>query len=294
MKLSVCIPVYNFDVRQLVYDLKKEIRIKELEAEIVLIDDASDDRFNEIHTELRDEVENFIYLTNNVGRSKIRNLFLKYTEGAYLLFLDCDAKIDSADFLSNYFVEIEQNEGVEVVYGNFKISPLYAQSLRNKYSIAREIFSGERNNDFSVFKTVNFVIKRETFRKFPFNEEITHYGYEDYVFAKKMELAKVKFSAINNPVIHIDDTENDVFLTKTETAINSLFYLSQNLGNDIFIKDIRVYKIAKQIKKKGLRSVFLFFYNLAEKKMVKNLLSTKPEIRFLDLYKLALLLKKME
>lgn len=293
MKLSVCIPVYNFDVRELLFDLKKEISDKGIDAEIILIDDASEDSFKTINKELENKVKTFVFLEKNIGRSKIRNLFLQYAEGDYLLFLDCDAKIESCDFLSNYLNEINQDNRVEVIYGNFKISPLYSQSLRNKYSAEREIFPENKSADFSVFKTVNFVVKKEIFRKFPFHEELIHYGYEDYVFAKKMELAKVKFSAINNPVIHIDETTNDVFLDKTKTAINSLYQLSQNSENLIYIKDIKVFFIAQKLRKKNLSALVLFFYSILEKKLIKNLLSNKPNLRSLDFFKLGLLLRKM-
>lgn len=292
MKLSVCIPVYNFDVRNLVEDLNREINKKELDAEIILIDDASDETFTNINKDLLDKVQSFIFLDKNVGRSKIRNLFLNYSKGEYMLFLDCDVKIDNTNFLSNYLQQIEQNRELDLFYGSFKISPQYSHTLRNKYSLEREIpIKGK--SDFSTFKTVNFVVKKDVFRRFTFNEELANYGYEDYIFAKKLEINNIKFLAINNPVIHVDDSRNDVFLAKTETAINSLFQVSQKKENHIFIKDMKVYRIAQKIKKAGFISLFLFFYSFVESKMVNNLLSDNPKIMYLDFYKLGLLLKKM-
>ncbi|MCY0969059.1 glycosyltransferase family 2 protein [Chryseobacterium wangxinyae] len=293
MRLSVCIPVFNFDVRELVYDLKKEIESKNIDAEIILIDDASEDQFKTINVELINSVSDFIFLKKNIGRSKIRNMFLQFAGGDYFLFLDCDVKIDEHNFLSIYLNEIEENSRVEVIYGNFKISPLFADTLRNRYSVEREIFAGNRTADFSVFKTVNFVIKADVFRRFSFEEELVDYGYEDYVFAKKMELSKVNFCAINNPVIHIDDTSNIVFLKKTDTAINSLLHLYRRRENYQCIKDIKVFMVAKRLKKLGLSKAFVFLYNLFERRIVKNLLSEHPNLRNLDLYKLGLLLKRM-
>lgn len=294
MKISVCIPVYNFDVRELVYDLKKEIESHSIDAEIILIDDGSDENFKQINNELNHQVNQFILLEKNIGRSKIRNLFLKHTEGDYLLFLDCDVQIDNPDFLKNYLREIKKNRGIEVIYGNFKINNSYSKTLRNRYSVEREIFSGERTSDFSVFKTVNFIIQREVFRSFPFDETLANYGYEDYVFAKKMELANVKFSAINNPVIHIDDTSNDIFLAKTETAISSLFQLSQNKENEEYIKDIKVFNVARKIKNTGFNNFFVTLYEQFVKKLIlRNLLSENSKVKYLDVYKLALMLKKM-
>ncbi|MDQ8142380.1 glycosyltransferase [Chryseobacterium sp. CFS15] len=295
MKISICIPVYNFDVRELVYDLKREIASHSIDAEIILINDGSDENFNEIYKVASAYADHFIFLEKNVGRSRIRNLFLKHTKGDYLLFLDCDVKIDHSDFLKNYLQEITNNREVDVVYGNFRIDSSYSKTLRNRYSVEREIFSGERTSDFSVFKTVNFIIKREAFIKFPFDETLIHYGYEDYVFAKKMELNNVTFSGINNPVIHFDDTSNDVFLAKTEIAMNSLFQLSQIDDNEKYIKDIKVFSVARKIRKLGFNKFFLFLYEqFIKKNILKNLLSDNPQIKNLDIYKLASLLKKMK
>ncbi|KFE99376.1 hypothetical protein IX39_01510 [Chryseobacterium formosense] len=294
MKISVCIPVYNFDVRSLVFELKKEIHDQKIDAEIILIDDASDGNFIEINNELQDQVEQFVFLEKNIGRSRIRNLFLKHTRSNYLLFLDCDVQIDNNYFLANYLKEIAKDKGVEVIYGNFKIDPAYSQTLRNRYSVDKEIFSVERSSDLELLKTVNFIIKREVFEKFPFNEDLKNYGYEDFVFAKTLEFAKMKFLAIQNPVIHFDDTSNEVFLSKTKTAIDSLFQLSQDPGNERFINDIKVYKVAKNIVNLKMRSLFLFIYNLMENRMMKNLRSKNPNLKYFDLYKLALLLRKMK
>ncbi|MCX8533359.1 glycosyltransferase family 2 protein [Chryseobacterium luquanense] len=294
MKISVCIPVYNFDVRELVYDLKKEIQNNLIDAEIILIDDASDEKFKHINNELLNQVKEFILLEKNVGRSKIRNLFLKHTDGDYLLFLDCDVKIDNGNFLKNYLKEIQRNRGVEAVYGNFRIDSAYSKTLRNRYSVEKEIFSVEKSSNFSLLKTVNFIIKKDVFEKFSFNEDLVNYGYEDFVFAKTLEFGNVKFSAIQNPVIHIDDTSNEVFLKKTEIAIHSLYQLYQNSENELFIKDIKVFKVAKKIIKAGLKNVFLNFYTLIETRIKKNLLSENPNLNYLDLFKLGLLLKKIK
>ncbi|MBV8327049.1 glycosyltransferase [Chryseobacterium sp.] len=293
MELSVCIPVFNFDVRELVFDLKKEIETYAIDAEIILIDDASNDSYKQINNQLQDDVQNFIFLEKNAGRSKIRNLFLKYSQGKYLLFLDCDVKIDSGKFLQSYLCEIKKQPDLELIYGNFKIAHEYASTLRNKYSLEREIFSGARSADFSLFKTVNFVIRRTVFEKFPFNEELTDYGYEDFVFAQLLELNKVKFLAINNPVIHFDDTGNDVFLKKIEIGMKSLWKLSERPENKPFIRKVKVYRVAVKLKQLKLIWLFLFFYGIFENKIKKNLLSENPDIRYFDFYKLGILAGKM-
>jgi len=294
MELSICIPVFNFDVRELVVGLKKEIDINGIDAEIILIDDASETFFKQINTSLQDHVHHLIFLEENIGRSKIRNLFLQYVRGKYLLFLDCDVKIDSKKFLQNYLCQLKKQPDIELIYGNFKIESQYSNTLRNRYSVEREIFSGDQSTDFSLFKTVNFIIKKEVFEKFPFNEELTEYGYEDFIFAKLLELNKVRFLAINNPVIHFDDTSNEVFLRKASIGMNSLCKLSKGSQNIAFIKDIKVYRAAMKLRQLKLDFLFLLIYGIFERKVKKNLLSENPHMKCFDFYKLGVLLRKMK
>ncbi len=100
MILSICIPVYQFYVENLVSELRNQIQLENMDVEIILIDDASDENFRQKNRYL--EGVNYIQLEKNYGRSKIRNLFLEFAKGDYLLFLDCDGKVSSPDFLKNY------------------------------------------------------------------------------------------------------------------------------------------------------------------------------------------------
>ena len=143
MKLSVCIPVYNFDVQELVNSLKKEIIKAQLNAEIILIDDASTKDFVSVNEPLIKIANQFIFLEKNIGRSAIRNLFLKYASGDFLLFLDCDAKIISENFLQNYLQFIEKNKDTKVIFGGFEVEQ-GTLTLRKKYSLEREIIPLEK------------------------------------------------------------------------------------------------------------------------------------------------------
>jgi hypothetical protein len=61
MKLSICIPIYNFDVNDLVNDLNDQIVSQNLDAKIILIDDASDAEFVQKNKPLKDIVNHFIF-----------------------------------------------------------------------------------------------------------------------------------------------------------------------------------------------------------------------------------------
>ena len=166
MKLSVCIPVYNFDVQELVNSLKKEIIKAQLNAEIILIDDASTKDFVSVNEPLIKIANQFIFLEKNIGRSAIRNLFLKYASGDFLLFLDCDAKIISENFLQNYIDFISKNANSTVIFGgripNDSVPP-QKYILRWNYSKFRESQRNEirKKNPYLSFQSNNFLIKRQ-------------------------------------------------------------------------------------------------------------------------------------
>ncbi|MDC3337029.1 glycosyltransferase, partial [Flavobacteriales bacterium] len=96
--ISICIPIYNFNVVPLVKELLRQI--EGLQCELLLIDDAST-AFVVENSELHN-VTKLIVLDQNVGRAQIRNLFLKYAKHDYLLFLDCDSLVENKDFIENY------------------------------------------------------------------------------------------------------------------------------------------------------------------------------------------------
>lgn len=83
--LSICIPVYNVDVTKLVFDLHTQIQELNESIEIVLIDDSSELEIK-VKNRLLKEYCKIIELETNVGRSKIRNLFVSQCKHPSLLF----------------------------------------------------------------------------------------------------------------------------------------------------------------------------------------------------------------
>jgi len=73
--ISVCIPVYNFNISELVNVIKDQIT--DFDFELIVIDDASDENFKSDNKKILDFCK-YIELDKNIGRSKIRNLFKSY------------------------------------------------------------------------------------------------------------------------------------------------------------------------------------------------------------------------
>ena len=107
--ISVCIPVFNTDVRKLADALQKQA--PGIPAEILLLDDGSDESFREINRSVRGQGIRYAELPGNTGRAAVRNRFAGLAGYGHLLFLDCDSEILSADFLSRYARALKENPG---------------------------------------------------------------------------------------------------------------------------------------------------------------------------------------
>ena len=288
MKLSICIPVYNQEVRALVDALQKEIQSDALDAEIILIDDASQEKYKNLNASL--SVNHNIHLPKNIGRAAIRNLFLEYAKGDFLLFLDCDAIIDDQDFIKNYLAFIENNPNAQVVFGGFVIHSTVPLFLREKYSLYREIVPLQKRikNPTASFRGINFCVRTSILERFGFDESLKTYGYEDMIFAKTLEGEGIKIEHIDNPVLH-DSVEAPMdFLVKTSLSIENLKVLHQK--NPKLVKELPLVKLAKLITK--LRWSFLFqkLFLIFEPTIVKGLSRKNPSLILFDLYKLGLFL----
>lgn len=289
MKLSICVPVYNFDVNELVNELRYQID-KGLDAEILLIDDASEKSFIESNRDLRSKVGQFIFLDKNIGRSKIRNLFLKYSNSDYLLFLDCDGKVISKNFLKNY-IEYIDSQNPDVIFGGRKVSDVKPDSeygLRWKFATERENLPVEKRveSPYLDFQTNNFVVKRSVLEKVPFNEGITQYGYEDLVFSKDLHDQNIKIDHIDNPIFNNDVETNAVFLAKADQSARSLAQLIKNDKNFDRVSQIKLAKAYLFMHKTGTIYIYRLLYRIVKSRLEKKLLTGIASLRALDLYKL--------
>ncbi|KQT22484.1 glycosyl transferase family 2 [Chryseobacterium sp. Leaf404] len=299
MKLSVCIPVYNFDVRDLVYGLKKEIESQNLSAEIILIDDFSDSLFFSLNSEIQNIASDYILLDENNGRSKIRNLFLNYAQGEYLLFLDCDGKLIDKNFLKNYLDFLSENPVSDVLYGGRKVpaeTPDQKHLLRWKFAVERENLSVEKrkSHPYLSFQTNNFVIRKNVLDKIPFNISYSNYGYEDLLFAMDLKSENILIHHIENPVLNNDVETNERYLEKVKESVSSVASMLKKTAVRNRISDIKLVKAFEKLNFFPLHYLIVFLFIISEKFLEKSLLKGCKNLRYLDLFKLGLLFKLMK
>lgn len=294
MMLSVCIPVYNFDVTELITDIRNQINTDDLDAEIIFIDDASQEEMRQRNEIVKSLTDHYILLEKNIGRSKIRNLFLKYSKSDYLLFLDCDGKIITKGFIKNYINFINDHHP-DVVYGGRTVNeskPDLRYGLRWKFAIERENLPVDvrKKSPYRDFQTNNFIVRKSVLENHPFDESIVQYGYEDLIFAKNLYKDKIKIEHIDNAIYNNDVETNEVFLKKADQSAKSLAHL---IETDLDVRNSSNIKLAKAyalLKKTGGILIYKMFYKIMKPFIIRKLLSGKAELKTLDLYKLGQLI----
>ena len=288
--LSICIPIYNFDVTTLVQSLIKEKSQLNDIVEILLIDDGST-----IHKEKNKELArtcSYIELHTNIGRSKIRNLFTSYAKQPYLLFLDCDSLLTSPNFIANYLIEIKK--GVLICCGG-RIYPKQCPSIHQRLSWKYGIISESKpaavrsQNPNSSFMTNNFIIQKALFNTIKFDERLTEYGHEDTLFGYELKKNQLSIVHIQNPILNGALETNENFTRKTEVGIQNLVLILNFIDDDLtFYKDIHL--LRTYLKVKPFRSVFLIIVTIYNPIIRFLILRGIVNIHLFNLYKLGVLL----
>ena len=295
MVLSVCIPVYNSDVKVLVLAISKQIAINNFPVEIIVLDDASSPDIELINRDALAEITNTRYfsLPENIGRSAIRNRFIDLAYGDFVLFIDGDSHVIREDFIGDYLQTIQLNSG-DLIFGGSVYQnerPPRDKYLRWKYSICRESKSADaRTRSHYGFKTNNFCVKKAVLDEYPFDERIKGYGHEDTLFGFVLLQNKLKIVHIENPVLNTCLDTNSIFLEKTKQSIQNLWFIHEEIQPNInFINHVRLLKTYYNVKKYRaiplLRFVNYFFGRLNERLLKSGWFT----LRMFDFYKLAML-----
>lgn len=293
--ISIAIPIYNFDVSQLVAELRNQMEHLEDPVEIILIDDASDQEFRKINQKLTGEGVQYIQLNQNVGRATIRNLFLKYVRFNHILFLDADGKIEKNNFLSTYLEFIKS--GADVICGG-RVYPSQApeknRKLRWKYGVEIESRPADerRNQPHLSFMTNNFIVSKVILDEVSFNEKLKGYGHEDTLFGFQLMKRKIPIHHLDNPVVNDDIETNEVFLKKTEEGIKSLVQVLHLVNEkEEFTKTVHLLNFHK--RNRLWMPIFYQGFKIFRKQWKHQLISGKGSLRLFNMYKLGVLHKNL-
>lgn len=282
--ISICIPTYNTDCRQLLKELSSQTQSLDVEYEVIVADDHS-----KKHHNLNEATCNkigFTYLKSkkNIGRVATRIKLAKKSKYKYLLFIDADMIPRSESFLKKYQECIFSRN--KVTFGGYAYGQNESKKhlLRYKYGVKRE----EIESRFRVkkpFKHIysgNVLIAKEFFFKTNHIDK-NRYGL-DYAFSVSLKKLGVIPVHIDNETYHMGIESNIAFLEKTKEGSKTMFWLYKT--NQVSEYDNKLIYTYKKIERWYLLGFFKFMggwlINPVERRLAKN----KAPMFFFDFYRL--------
>ncbi len=289
--LSILIPVYNYNITALVKDLQHQAMETAVDFEIIVLEDGSTKYLNENNSIKDLPFIKYEVLSKNIGRSAIRNYLADMAKYDSLLFLDCDAEVNSPLFIQRYLPFCKTNCVVVggTAYDPNNNNPKY--SLRLKYGRVREARTALEREKHNSFSTFNFLISSEIFKKIRFNEILNGYGHEDSLFGYELQRTGVTIYQIENSIIHKGLDENSVFLRKSREAAFSLYRLYSSREFSFLVKDSKLLQAFVRVKNWKMDYFLASIFSILQSKIEKKLSKKNPSLKLYDLYKLGFICK---
>ena len=286
IKLSILIPVYNFKVVDLTNKLYKQCQKQKIEFEILVFDDGSKEKYKEQNRVLNNTFGiNYMEMSENLGRSKIRNWLVKSALYDYVLFLDCDAKIPGNDFIEKYISALGPNKVINGGRRYTRKKPrAKSKYLHWLYGSKYESQSAKTRNKNAhlYFHSNNFAADRNILVNHPFDESIKGYGYEDLLIAQNLMDHDIQLFHIENPVIHLGLEKSETFLEKNMKAIDNLVQLKKE-GHHL---NTRLEQKAFILNDWSLDKLIQSYISKRRDAYKQNLLGEKPSLLKFQLLKL--------
>jgi glycosyltransferase involved in cell wall biosynthesis len=287
--LSICIPIYNSVPLKLIEQLSAQIFHENIEAEMLLLDDASPENIQlELNKANAIPGVTVHQSPKNLGRSEARNRLAEIAKYPYLLFIDCDSGIDNETYLHNYIQNAKPNT---VCCGGTSYEtekPQKVFMLRWKYGHQRESKSAEKRNrnPYYAFTTHHFLIDKNTFQAIKFDTSIQGYGHEDSIFGLELKKQEIPIIHIDNPLLHLGLEPASVFLKKSVQAVKNLkiLYFKHHSHPD-FIKSNQLLQFYEKQKKMRLIWFWKIQFFLFKPLIKIQLQSNNPSLKLFDFYK---------
>ena len=293
--ISVCIPVFNFDMTALEEALSRQLKELSVPGELIFIDDSSFDIYREVNGPVLKN-HRYLELEKNVGRSRIRNKFPELASHEYLLFLDCDSEIVSERFLQDYVDAVQERKPRVICGGRVypESRPCRRQRLRWNYGRKRESLPAEVRAQYPArsFMSNNFLVHREVFSTVRFDERIVQYGHEDTLFGFMLAQKGIPVVHLENPVRNGDVESNREFLMKSEKAVRNLPLILDLVDDpDAFTEQVSLLAAYRKLKDRGLTGLVRFSFSLSSPLVKALLLSGMAGMGLFSYYKLGILLR---
>lgn len=294
MKISLLIPVFDYDIVALVHSMKDAlVKVPEL-CEILIGDDGSSQDFRDKYKSLEGEGVRVVTSEKNIGRAAIRNKLALEASGDYLLFIDADAMMPATAeaYMSKWLPEMQR---ARVLCGG----TLYHDSppgdpdklLRWKFGKKREQkkASDRNKHPHAGFSTFNVMIEKSVFSKIRFNEELKQYGHEDTLLGYQLMKAGIGILHIDNGLLHDGLETNKEFLNKTKLGIENLSKLYDNVTDkDAFSETVRILKFYNKLRLFRINMILAGLFIRYRERMEIRLDSSDISLTLFGFYKISM------
>ena len=294
MKISLLIPVFDYDIIALVHSMKSALgKVPEF-YEILIGDDGSSSEYREKYQSLEGDNVKVIFSEKNIGRAAIRNKLALEAKGDFFLFIDADVMLPGT--AETYMLKWLPYMNVsKVICGG----TLYHESapgdpdklLRWKYGKWREQRSAaERNkHPHAGFSTFNVLFEKSVFSKIRFNEELKQYGHEDTLMGYQLKKAGIDIFHIDNGLMHEGLESNRDFLNKTKLGIENLSKLYDNVTDKkSFSETVNILQIYQKLKFFRLTRVLAAVFIKYRDRMEIRLDSSNISLLLFGFYKICM------
>ena len=294
MKISLLIPVFDYDIVTFVHSMKGALgKVPEFD-EILIGDDGSSVEYRKKYKSLEGDGVRVIYSKKNIGRAAIRNRLALEAKGDFLLFVDADVMLPGTAeaYILKWLPMLGKSR---VIIGG----TLYRDSppgdpdklLRWKYGKVKEQKKAavRNKNPHAGFSTFNVLIEKSVFSRIRFNEELKQYGHEDTLMGYQLKKASIEVLHIDNGLFHEGLESNKDFLIKTKLGIENLSKLYDNVTDKgAFSETVRILKFYNKLRLLRLTRILAGIFIRYRDQMEIRLDSSKISLTLFGFYKICM------
>ena len=290
--LSILIPVYREDCTRQVEALwrlccKACGQHPGFRFELIAGDDGSgDEQALEVNRRINELSGcRFVAFEENRGAAAMRNHLARMAQYEWLLFLDCDMQLPDEQYIERFL----QAPAVPLVNGGVRIAQQTGDmkhNLRYQYESRHEAehTAEERQKEpYQSFRSTNFVIRRDTMLRCPFDESFKKSGYEDVALGRSLSHAGVELLNIDNALVMTQFEDNPAYMDKIDRSMRTLASHRDTLRGYSGLLDLV----------EGMPRWVAWMVSAAHRRvgplLRSNLAGARPSLRWFNIYRVGLL-----